>query len=252
VLGWCAVELLAESIDAENPARAVLDMFDRLRLREPFVQAFHALGFEGEEGWRAAARIKVLLLAANAAAAPAQAVTAPPVTPPLAAAPPGTASPGTPEAPQVAKEPIAPIARKEAEISSPASAEEVETAQERPPLAPSLWRDADVRWLTGVHESEGLDYLVREPYEELLWWLQMPSLLRLAGEAAPSRAAAAEISRTVENALAIAASAGFRVDALLGEAGSETSNPDNAVQTDELEPEPCTPIARSSKSAETP
>ncbi len=234
VLSWCAVELLAESIDAENPARAALDLFDRLRLREPFAQAFIALGFEGEEAWRAAARIKVLLLAADAVAAPAQAVTAPLATPPLVTALPGTASTGTAEAPQVAKEPIAPAERKEAKISSPASAEEVETAKERVPLAPSLWRDADLRWLTGVHESEGLDYLVREPYEELLWWLQMPSLLRLAGEAAPSRAAAAEISRTVEDALAIAASAGFRVDVLLGEADSETSKPEDALEADEL------------------
>ena len=62
VLGWCALELLAESIDAENPERVALDLFDRLRLREPFAQAFAALGFEGEEGWRVAARIKVVLL----------------------------------------------------------------------------------------------------------------------------------------------------------------------------------------------
>ena len=62
VFGWCVLELLAESIDAENPERVALDLFDRLRLREPFAQAFAALGFEDEEGWRAAARIKVLLL----------------------------------------------------------------------------------------------------------------------------------------------------------------------------------------------
>jgi hypothetical protein len=62
VLGWCVLELLAESIDAENPEIVALGLFDRLRLREPFAQAFGALGFEGEESWRVAARIKVLLL----------------------------------------------------------------------------------------------------------------------------------------------------------------------------------------------
>ncbi len=62
ILGWCALELLAESIDAEKPERVALDLFDRLRLREPFAHAFAALGFEGEEGWRVAARIKVVLL----------------------------------------------------------------------------------------------------------------------------------------------------------------------------------------------
>jgi len=70
VLGWCALELLAESIGAEHPERVALDLFDRLRLREPFAQAFNALGFEGEEGWRVAARIKIGLLTAAGAGKP--------------------------------------------------------------------------------------------------------------------------------------------------------------------------------------
>ncbi len=49
VFGWCVLELLAESIDAENPERVALDLFDRLRLREPFAQAFAALGFEARK-----------------------------------------------------------------------------------------------------------------------------------------------------------------------------------------------------------
>ena len=42
-----------------------------------------------------------------------------------------------------------------------------------------------------------------------------PSLLRLAGEAAPSRAAVEELSNTVDAALASAEAAGYRIDALL-------------------------------------
>jgi len=54
---------VAGGIDRRGePGACGLDLFDRLRLREPFAQAFGALGFEGEEGWRVAARIKVLLL----------------------------------------------------------------------------------------------------------------------------------------------------------------------------------------------
>jgi len=63
ILAWSALEPLAESIDIEAPERVALDLFDRLRLREPFAQAFTTLGFEGDEGWRVAARIKVVLLA---------------------------------------------------------------------------------------------------------------------------------------------------------------------------------------------
>ncbi len=62
VFGWCVLELLAQSINVENSEQVALDLFDRLRLREPFAHAFAALGFEHEESWRAAARIKVLLL----------------------------------------------------------------------------------------------------------------------------------------------------------------------------------------------
>ena len=191
VLGWCALELLAESIDAENPERIALDLFDRLRLREPFAQAFTALGFEGEEGWRVAARIKVGLLA--------------------------WAGVGKPEEPIATTEP-APF------------------TSERIALSPDLWHDPDVRWLTGVHEAEGREYLLRERYEELLWWLLMPSLLRLAGETAPSRMAANRAAiqtmcRTIEEALAAAEAAGYRVDVLL-----RSSSGDEAIANEEPEP----------------
>jgi glycosidase len=210
VLGWSALQLLAESIDAEKPERVALDLFDRLRLREPFAQAFHALGFEGEEGWRVAARIKVVLLTGagigkqEGAAAPAPAKTT----------------------------------AKEADSAHPLAADE------RVALSPDLWLDSDVRWLTGIHEVEGHAYLVREPYEELLWWLLMPSLLHLAGEAAPSRTAVQELSRTVEEALATAQAADYRIGAMLRavtsteadqEPEAETVSPSAAPEAKEAE-----------------
>jgi hypothetical protein len=192
VLGWCALELLAESIDAENPERIALDLFDRLRLREPFAQAFTALGFEGEGGWRVAARVKVGLLT--------------------------WAGVGKPEDTIAATDPEA-------------------VTSEWVALSHALWLDPDVRWLTGVHEAEGREYLVRERYEELLWWLSMPSLLRLAGDTAPSRAAAslAEVRamcKAIEKALTAAAFAGYRVDLLLTPATAEAAGTEPASQAD--------------------
>jgi glycosidase len=175
VLGWCALELLAESVDAENPERVALELFDRLRLREPFAQAFAALGFEDEEGWRVAARIKVVLLTGSG---------------------------------------IGKVRESQTE-SGPSADEPVSFEGERVALSPALWRDPDVRWLTGIHEAGGHAYLVREPYEELLWWLLMPSLLRLAGEPALDRAAAEKMSKIIEEALATAEAAEYRIDALL-------------------------------------
>jgi hypothetical protein len=206
VLGWCALWSVAESLDAKNPQRTVLDLFDRLRLRAPFAHAFAALGFEGEEAWRVVARIKVLLLTCAGAEGPQElqpssAVETPnavAATQPRAAAQPPSAAPKTP---------LPPVAPKAAL-----------PCDEKVALAPALWLDPDVRWLTGAHEAEGHTYFIRERYEELLWWLLMPALLRLAGETVPDVANLKELSNNVQAALEAAKVAGYRVDFLLGKA----------------------------------
>jgi hypothetical protein len=205
VLGWCALELLAESIDPQEPQRAALDLFDRLRLREPFAHAFGALGFEGEEGWRVAARIKVLLLTSSGVLMKENARGE------------AESTKGVPGASEADAQ--IPAARLVREVPSiPKSA-----VNEKVALSPKMWLDPDVRWLTGVHEADGHSYLVREPYEEMLWWLLMPSLIQVAGQTTPSRAVIEEMSRTIEEALATAESAGYRIDTLLGkEAAPET------------------------------
>jgi glycosidase len=227
VLGWCVLQLLAESIDAENPERAALDLFDRLRLREPFARAFAALGFEGEECWRVAARIKVVLLSGSGEPAEVHDEAEP------------VAEAGAPTPVAEVAEDAVETTGGEAEAPAPDSGEAAADGEEKVSLSPALWLDPDVRWLTGVHEADGHAYLVREQYEELLWWLLMPSLLGLGGEVAPSRAAVEEMSKTVEEALATAEAAGYRIDALLGtttdpDAG-ETVEPE--VESQPLEPE---------------
>ena len=207
ILAWCALELLAESINKEEPERVALDLFDRLRLREPFAQAFTALGFEGEEAWRVAARIKVVLLTGAGKGEEASGIAEPSASAEKATSEEAAITADAPIPTSGAEEPATPIDEKVA-------------------LAPALWFDPDVHWLTGVHEAGGHLYLVRESYEELLWWLLMPSLLRLAGEKAPSRADVEELSKTVEEALATAKAAKYRVDELLGSAAPESDAPE--------------------------
>jgi hypothetical protein len=223
VLGWCALQLLAELIDADRPELVALDLFDRLRLREPFAQAFAALGFEGEEAWRVAARIKVVLLTGSGAGKPEDSATE--------AAP----APDPEAAPLETNEVVsaAPATAAGVDSAMPEQAEAAPAWDEKVALSPSLWHDPDVRWLTGVHEADGHSYLVREQYEELLWWLLMPSLLRLAGEAAPSRAAVEEMSKTVNEALKTAEAAAYRIDTLLGSSAVETPEPEEEL----IEPE---------------
>ena len=102
-------------------------------------------------------------------------------------------SPTAPEYPQVSASPQTPI--------------------RIPILSPVLWQDPDVRWLTGVHESRGALLFVKESYEELLWWLQLPTLCKLAAESVPARGAIQEIGEAVSGAVEAAASAGYSLDA---------------------------------------
>jgi glycosidase len=226
LLGWCVLELLAESIDADAPETTALDLFDRLRLREPFAQAFGALGFEGEEGWRVAARIKVVLLSeagiGKDKASAAQAA-------PKADAEASEAASADAEGPASSEEPGAP----------PFETEEATSGVERVAIAPALWADPDVRWLTGAHEAQGHAYLVREPYEEMLWWLLMPSVLRLAGEPVLDRAAIEEMGKIVEEALQTAEAAGYRIDKLLEPvaAADEDEQEEAEVEAQSVEPE---------------
>jgi hypothetical protein len=197
VLGWCLLQVLAESIDPENWYQIALELFDRLRLREPLAQAFQALGLEEEDGWMGAARVKVLLLIESGVGA-----KAPP-------------KPETPEA-AGATEPVeASAAADGADATGQATAEELI-------VPPGLWKDPDVCWLTGAHIAGDHTYLVREQYQGLLWWLALPRLLLLAESAAPHRADAAIILDDISKALVALEGAGYRLDELLDPDLAET------------------------------
>jgi hypothetical protein len=70
-----------------------------------------------------------------------------------------------------------------------------------------FWADADVRWLAGLNQSEGVTYLNKEAYEELLWWLELPSLLAVALD--PSESLVSAIETHIATHTAAAAKAGY-------------------------------------------
>jgi hypothetical protein len=198
VMSWCLLQMVAEAVDGDNIQRTAGDLFDRFRLREPLAQAFQGMGLEGEEGWRAAARVKLLLLMESGAGRE------------------------TPSAKEKSDSKLA--AAAEALASEAFSAASPATSQ---PIPPSMWQDPDVRWLTGFNEADGHSYVNREQYEQLLWWLALPELLKLANMAAPTRAAAADIKRSIDGAMAAMKKAGYRVDLLLkGERPAPADQPD--------------------------
>jgi len=180
VLAWCILQTLAESVNARNPEAEALVLFDRLRLREPFAKAFQALGMESNDAWRAAARIKILLLVQT-------------------------------------------------------QAENIEA--ESPIIPRDLWHDPDFRWLTGIHEAEGHEYIVREPYEELLWFLHLPDLLALAAQSVPNLSAIKQLVQKLEKNLAALEAAGYRPDKLIvPELVEESESPAEPVAESILKP----------------
>ncbi|HWE86034.1 MAG TPA: alpha-amylase family glycosyl hydrolase [Terracidiphilus sp.] len=205
VLAWCALEILAEGANesgataAPSQARVALDLFDRLRLREPLAQGFHALGLDGERGWQAAARIKALLLIENDRTRP-------------------NASSSALDA-QGREVPSSKPTAAHAQAAAEALVSEAASRAPHPASAllipPDLWSDTDICWLTGAHIADDHTFLVREPYEELLWWLQLPALLHFAASPAPQPSQAEMIAASIHDALAAIEKAGYRLDALL-------------------------------------
>jgi hypothetical protein len=256
ILGWCALELLAESINIDQSERVALDLFDRLRLREPFAQSFAALGFDSEESWRVAARIKVILLTGAGVGDPEvqMSETATELDRRVSghdlSRAESKAKSGRALAPEgSASEPPQPGAEQESSVSG----HDLSRAESQPekagalapaeslsgPIPSALWSDPDVRWLTGIHTAEAHEYLVRESYEELLWWMQLPSLLKLAGETNPSRAEVESMSSSIADALAAAEDATYRLDLLLSPGvppASEVVEPPDVPESDSADP----------------
>jgi hypothetical protein len=72
--------------------------------------------------------------------------------------------------------------------------------------------DPDVSWLIGVHEYEGVRYFIQEPFERLLWWMALPSLVRLAET--PDAEKVRALEREIDERISAAKDAGFQLSGL--------------------------------------
>jgi hypothetical protein len=92
----------------------------------------------------------------------------------------------------------------------------------------SFWADPDVRWLAGVNQTSGVTYFNKERFEELLNWLQLPTLIDLARTASGQPPAAplqpaqlrtlAKVEAAVAAARAAAEASGYNLDVYLAPA----------------------------------
>lgn len=231
VIAWCAIETLAESIDAEDPESIALELFEQLRLRKPLAESFAILGFEGESAWRASARIRVLLLAQKEQSKQkAQLAKKPELAIAMAKDEPLSKKTTLSDEELGSRAALASTQEKVSGRKAEPS-RKPEAAPTVAGLPRALWSDPDVRWLTGVHEAGGYSYLVQEPFEELLWWLQMPAILQVASQTAASKSDTHPFCSCIQESMAEVEKAGYRLEALLG---SEVPEESEAVSENDL------------------
>jgi hypothetical protein len=174
-LGYAVVAGMSEAAGRTDAAATALALFDRLRLRHAFARAFSVGDQITEDGWRAAARIRLAFVYQTL-------ITAKPLK-------------------GAAEEAFAGFPRQ-------------------------FWEDADARWLLSVNESAGEWYFNKELQQQILWWTQLPDLLRLTAPAGadpgiadkktrkpvvPSTPSIPVIEQKLQDAFEQADEAGFRI-----------------------------------------
>ena len=101
------------------------------------------------------------------------------------------------------------------------------------------WKDADVRWLLGVHTAGGAEYFNKESHNELAWWAELPVLLR--SEQGQGTGA---IDDRVATALVQAKDAGYRADQYVDRYVAKPTAPAiSAPSSTSAAPEPKVPAA---------
>ncbi|HEY0786334.1 MAG TPA: hypothetical protein VGD62_10715, partial [Acidobacteriaceae bacterium] len=95
-------------------------------------------------------------------------------------------------------------------------------------FAAQVWDEPDVRWLTGVHEAEGVTYFNKESFEALLWWHALPELAVLASQPVIAKPEVLALERTLLDGCSAAAKALYQLEMALGpeevEAGAVTED----------------------------
>jgi hypothetical protein len=82
------------------------------------------------------------------------------------------------------------------------------------PVSPGSWiHDPDVAWLIGVHQHEGVSYVVKEHFEHLIWWMALRDLLDAASGPQLDHDRLVTITDEINRLLRAVQEDGYRVDA---------------------------------------
>ncbi|MDE1178456.1 MAG: alpha-amylase family glycosyl hydrolase [Edaphobacter sp.] len=88
-----------------------------------------------------------------------------------------------------------------------------------------FWTEPDVRWLIGVNNAGGTEFINQERLEELLFWIQLPQLLQLASSP-KSLASPATVAKQVTDYVGLLQRAGFKYAEFISSVGDEAPLPD--------------------------
>src|SRR5208337_375255 len=91
------------------------------------------------------------------------------------------------------------------------------------------WSDADLRWLTGLHETSEGWYFNKESHEQMVWWSALPELVKIEAEPAAEKLRLRKLSRAIESELLAAERVHFRLRGAAPEASLTTSKPGTAA-----------------------
>jgi hypothetical protein len=73
----------------------------------------------------------------------------------------------------------------------------------------TFWKDPEVRWLAGVNNASGIEYINLERFEELLCWFGLPELLEIAASDPPMLEDASRVAREITDLTALLQRAGY-------------------------------------------
>jgi hypothetical protein len=76
----------------------------------------------------------------------------------------------------------------------------------------AFWEDQDVRWLLAVNEAKGTLYFNKESFEQLLWWLQLPELTKMATADEARRETVIQTDERLAEIFAVASQAGYELE----------------------------------------
>jgi hypothetical protein len=93
----------------------------------------------------------------------------------------------------------------------------------------AFWAEPDVRWLAGVNTASGITCFNREQFEELLAWLQLPTLIKIAQQDSTQAKAMADLESAFAAACEAAHDAGYRLDDYIAAAKPQPAKPPASI-----------------------